>query len=65
MIKTLSLRGRTQDNICLSPEREDSLICPRCGGKLLLRTAKKGKNTGESFYGCANFPQCRYIKPLD
>ncbi|WP_373119180.1 topoisomerase DNA-binding C4 zinc finger domain-containing protein [Holdemania massiliensis] len=59
MIKTLSLRGRVQDNICLSSEWDDSLICPRCGGKLLLRTAKKGQNTGKYFYGCANFPQCR------
>ena len=33
-------------------------ICPRCGGKLVLRT---GKN-GSTFYGCSNYPKCKFIK---
>jgi predicted RNA-binding Zn-ribbon protein involved in translation (DUF1610 family) len=41
---------------------ETSLICPKCGGKLVLRTAKKGSNAGNQFYGCSNFPKCRYIQ---
>lgn len=40
----------------------NDLICPRCGSKLVLRTAKKGPNTGKQFYGCSAFPKCRYIK---
>ena len=32
-------------------------ICPRCGGKLVLRNGKYG-----SFYGCSNYPQCKYTK---
>lgn len=38
--------------------------CPRCGGELVLRTAKKGSNVGNRFYGCSNFPKCRYIQNL-
>ena len=34
--------------------------CPRCGGELVLRTAKKGHNAGNQFYGCSNYPKCRY-----
>lgn len=30
-------------------------ICPRCGGQLVLRQGKFG-----SFYGCSNFPQCKF-----
>lgn len=30
-------------------------VCPRCGGKLVLRQGKYG-----SFYGCTNYPKCRY-----
>ena len=41
---------------------EQSLICPRCGSKLVLRTAKKGDNAGNQFYGCSAFPKCRYIQ---
>ncbi|MCP3669964.1 MAG: hypothetical protein GY814_05945 [Gammaproteobacteria bacterium] len=36
--------------------------CPRCGGKLTLRTAKKGSNTGNRFWGCTGFPGCRFTK---
>lgn len=39
-------------------EMEEKGICPRCKGELVLR---KGKN-GE-FYGCKNFPKCRYTRP--
>lgn len=36
--------------------------CPRCGGNLVSRVAKKGPNAGNQFWGCENFPKCRYIK---
>ena len=41
-----------------TPERK----CPRCGGTLVLRTAKKGANAGNQFYGCSNYPKCRFIQ---
>ncbi len=40
----------------------DVRICPRCGCQLVLRTARKGANAGNQFYGCSNFPKCRYIQ---
>ncbi len=39
--------------------------CPKCGGQLILRTASHGQNTGNHFYGCSNYPQCRYIRNVD
>ena len=48
--------------IAISEPAETPLRCPRCGGELLLRTAKKGNNAGNQFYGCSNFPKCRYIQ---
>lgn len=47
-----------------APVPENPLLCPRCGGKLLLRTAKKGANAGNSFYGCESFPKCRYVQNI-
>lgn len=38
--------------------------CPWCGSALVLRTAKKGSNAGGNFYGCSNFPKCKYIKNI-
>ncbi len=34
-------------------------ICPLCGSELVLRTARKGSNAGNQFYGCSAFPKCR------
>ena len=39
-------------------------ICPWCGNKLVLRTATKGKNAGNKFYGCSTFPKCRFIRNI-
>ena len=38
-------------------EGEESMECPRCGGMLCLRKGKFG-----AFYGCGNFPSCRYTR---
>ena len=40
-------------------------VCPRCGGEMVLRTAQKGPNPGQKFWGCSNFPKCRFIKALN
>lgn len=50
------------ENKCITNKAEDDLLCPRCGGKLALRTATRGIHAGNQFYGCMNFPKCRYIK---
>ncbi len=34
--------------------------CPRCGGELIKRKAKKGPKAGAEFWGCTSFPKCRY-----
>ncbi|MES1264380.1 MAG: topoisomerase DNA-binding C4 zinc finger domain-containing protein [Variovorax sp.] len=33
--------------------------CPKCAGTMVRRTARKGAHAGDSFWGCAAFPQCR------
>jgi restriction system protein len=38
--------------------------CPFCGAAMVLRTAKKGPNVGEKFWGCSAFPKCRATKPF-
>lgn len=32
-------------------------VCPKCGGKLIMRFGKYGR-----FIGCSNFPECRYTR---
>ena len=37
--------------------KSDSNRCPKCGGELVLRQSKYG-----TFYGCSNYPKCKYTK---
>ena len=46
----------------VSENSEPDKVCPRCGKKLILRTAKKGVNAGKQFWGCSGFPKCRYTE---
>jgi len=36
--------------------------CPKCGSRMVLRTAKRGANAGGKFWGCSSFPKCRHIQ---
>lgn len=40
-------------------------VCLKCGSQMVLRKAKSGKNAGEQFWGCSNFPKCRSVVPID
>ena len=51
-------------NMGVNPQNDSRRICPRCGSPLVLRTAKRGVNVGNQFYGCSAFPRCRYIENL-
>lgn len=35
--------------------------CPKCGNDMVLRTAKKGMSSGDKFWGCTQFPQCKSV----
>ncbi len=60
-VDSVSSEEKTDKNVA---DEEEKLICPRCGGQLVLRTTKKGENAGNHFYGCSSFPKCRYIRNL-
>lgn len=32
--------------------------CPKCSGSMVLRTARRGKNSGQRFWGCSDYPRC-------
>jgi restriction system protein len=53
-IKNLSGR-RAQD-----PDRS----CPRCGNRMVLRTAKRGQNMGAQFWGCSSYPRCKVVQSV-
>lgn len=54
----------TMETIVTSCMECENLKCPKCSGRLVLRTAKKGVYTGNHFYGCSNYPKCTYIQNI-
>lgn len=36
--------------------------CPKCGGVMVRRVARKGSNAGNEFWGCSKFPACRGVR---
>lgn len=47
----------------VAPATSATRECPKCGGGMLLRTARRGVSTGQRFWGCERFPQCRGTTP--
>jgi len=46
-------------------EHLSSPVCPVCGKGMGQREATKGKNTGNKFWGCSQYPKCRGVIPID
>ena len=38
-------------------------LCPRCESPMVLRTARRGANAGEQFWGCSTYPMCQGTRP--
>ncbi len=46
------------------PAHDVVKICSKCGAPMVLRTAQKGSNKGQKFWGCSNYPKCRGIEKV-
>ena len=42
-------------------QSEAKPLCPRCKSDMVLRTARKGTNAGNRFWGCSTFPKCKGV----
>jgi predicted RNA-binding Zn-ribbon protein involved in translation (DUF1610 family) len=59
--KPIQTLGEHVQEIKVTQEKIAENICPRCGGKLVLRHSKDGR----AFYGCSNYPKCKFTKKAD
>ncbi|MFI3201791.1 MAG: NERD domain-containing protein [Eubacteriales bacterium] len=46
-------------------QSEEGKLCSRCGGTMVKRIAKRGEHTGNTFFGCSNYPKCRYTEAVE
>jgi ssDNA-binding Zn-finger/Zn-ribbon topoisomerase 1 len=50
----------------VNKEASSNVLCPKCGkGNLVPRVASKGKNKGNTFYGCSNYPKCKNFVSIE
>jgi len=40
------------------------VACPECGGAMVHRSAKRGANAGNMFWGCTSYPRCKGTRAL-
>jgi len=45
------------------PAKPDKPRCPQCGRPMLQRTARNGSKTGQRFWGCSGYPDCKGTLP--
>lgn len=59
--------SKTQEphSIELDYKEPQILKCPKCNSNLVLRTATRGINVSNRFYGCSNYPKCKYIQNIE
>lgn len=51
--------ARTRARTAQSAGGSDAPCCPECGKPMCRRTAKRGPRTGQSFWGCSAYPDCK------
>ena len=63
-IKYILKNIETNKTIAQNNTTED-VMCPKCGMKMVLKKATKGKYANKEFYGCVNYPKCKEIINTD
>ncbi|MCX4050260.1 nuclease [Aeromonas caviae] len=58
-------KGAAPSPVISQPLGDPSPTCPRCGNAMVLRTASRGANRGNQFWGCGGYPTCRGIAPFN
>ena len=52
------------ENLISRRESVPDTVCRNCGRGMVLRTAKKGANSGNKFWGCSGYPSCRTVQKI-
>ena len=46
-------------------DKSDKPKCPKCGKAMVQRTARTGTKSGQQFWGCSAYPDCKGTLPSD
>ena len=60
----IEVRNARKDSSQKKPrDYEEAPRCPKCGSPMRKRLAKKGRNAGNAFWSCPNWPECDGTRP--
>lgn len=62
--ETDEIKSLITEVISNSELNADKKDCLKCSAKMVLRVANRGSNKGKQFWGCSNYPNCKYTEPL-
>ncbi|MEO7481178.1 MAG: restriction endonuclease [Sulfuriferula sp.] len=62
LIRGVSVPGRAAPVLKAVPTGS-ALACPFCQSAMVKRTAKRGANSGNAFWGCSQYPACKGTRP--
>ncbi|MFH1037637.1 MAG: four helix bundle suffix domain-containing protein [PVC group bacterium] len=63
--KRRGMKNQSDQSDQTDPTDKNFPPCPLCGGLMVPRTARKGKNAGRQFWGCVAFPECKGTRPFE
>ena len=46
-------------------KQQEAPCCPECKKPMVKRTARSGKNAGQTFWGCTGYPACTGVRELE
>jgi restriction system protein len=61
LLRDVQTSGKMADALLTEPTTSE---CPLCGSPMVLRTARRGPNAGQGFWGCSRYPNCRGTQPV-
>lgn len=66
LVRTVQTPGQESASVAAPATTAEPSVapaCPKCGGEMTMRTARRGENVGQTFWGCTQFPRCRGTRP--
>jgi restriction system protein len=64
LVKSVQAGRETGSNVVPEPAQAPTPPrCPRCDKEMVLRTARRGKLAGGTFWGCTSYPACKGTLP--
>lgn len=64
LIREVQISGNVAAQASICERDQLAPVCPRCGSEMVTREARRGPNSGQRFWGCPKYPECRGTRAI-